>query len=97
MESSISYSGSGNGWQIVPANTLAGLVLVALILYFLLRHFLFTLMLMDLVLGWLRQFRWFPGEGKRVRSFVHMIIAVGLLGGYAAAGGAFGWFEFVPK
>ncbi|APX13480.1 hypothetical protein BWR18_18695 [Tateyamaria omphalii] len=58
---------------------------------------LFTLMLMDLILGWLRKFRWFPKEGKRHKTIIHWFIALGLFLGFLGAAGSAGWLEFIPK
>lgn len=56
MESTITTSTNGNSWEIVPANTLAGIILGVLFMYLFFRHFMFVLMFMDLILGWLRKF-----------------------------------------
>ena len=62
MESTITTSTNGNSWEIVPTHTLAGIVLGVLFIYLFFRHFMFVLMFMDLILGWLRKFNWFPKE-----------------------------------
>ncbi|MEM1163673.1 MAG: hypothetical protein AAGJ28_22300 [Pseudomonadota bacterium] len=90
-------SGAEAAVKIVPSHTIAGIVLMVLFLYFFFRHFMLVLMIMDLVIGWLRQFRWFPKEGKRLRTLVHWLIAFGLIGVYLAVAGSLGWLNFVPK
>jgi len=64
---------------------------------FFFRHFLFVLMFMDLILGWLRQFNWFPKEGKRLKTVLHWAIALALFGGYLAIAASMGWLQFVPS
>lgn len=95
MESTITTS--TNSWQIVPANTAAGIVLAILFFYLFFRHFLFVLMFMDVILGWLRKFNWFPKEGKRRKTIIHWVIALGLFFGYLAVAGSAGWLEFIPQ
>lgn len=90
-------SSGGSSWEIVPESPAAGLVLALLFLYLLFRHTLFVFMIMELIIGWLRQFRWFPKKGKRVRTFVHWLIALGLFGAYITIAGAAGWLEFIPQ
>lgn len=97
MESTISTSANGNSWEIVPVNTLAGVILTVLIFYLFFRHMLFVLMFMDIVFGWLRKFRWFPKEGTRRKTFNHWVIAVGLFVGYLTVAGSAGWLNFIPQ
>jgi len=86
-----------NSYEIVPTSLLAGAVLAVLFVYFIIRHFLFVFMVFDVMVGWLRQFRWFPKEGQRIRIAVHWLIAIGLLVGYFALGAQFGWLDFIAK
>ncbi len=97
MESGISASTGGNSWEIVPTNTLAGIVLGVLFFYFFFRHFLFVLMVMDVFLGWLRKFKWFPGQGKRRKTVLHWIIALVLFVGYLTIAESAGLLEFIPQ
>lgn len=87
----------GGSWEIAPTNAIAGTLLAILFLYLFFRHVLFALMFMDIVLGWLRQFRWFPKEGKRRKTIVHWFIALGLFLGFLALAGSAGWLQFIPK
>ena len=90
-------STNGNNWEIVPTNTLVGIILGVLFIYLFFRHLLFVLMFMDLVLGWLRKFDWFPKEGKRRKTLVHWIIALVLFFGFLSVAGSAGWLEFIPQ
>ncbi|MEM9737335.1 MAG: hypothetical protein AAF908_12145 [Pseudomonadota bacterium] len=84
-------------WSIVPNNMLGAWGLTLVFLYLFYRHFFLVLMFMDIVLGWLRRFRWFPKKGRRLRTLVHWLIAVGMFAGYVALSNALGWLEVVPK
>ncbi|GAA6163036.1 hypothetical protein NBRC116590_07400 [Pelagimonas sp. KU-00592-HH] len=97
MESTMTASTNGSSWQIEPSNAIAGIILTVLFFYVFFRHFMFVLMIMDLVVGWLRKFRWFPKEGKRTKAFIHWVIAWALLVGYMIGAGAAGWLDFVPQ
>jgi hypothetical protein len=52
---------------------------------------------MDLILGWLRGFDWFPKEGKRTKTLIHWIIALALFLGFLFVAGSAGWLEFIPQ
>ncbi len=97
METTITTSTSSSSWEIVPTNAIAGIVLAVLFFYFFFRHFLFVLMFMDVILGWLRKFDWFPKEGKRRKTIVHWAIALGLFVGFLTIAGSAGWLEFIPQ
>ncbi len=97
MERTVATSTSGNNWEIVPANTVAGTILGVLFLYLFFRHFMFVLMFMDLILGWLRKFNWFPKEGKRMTTFIHWLFALTLFLGFLLIAGSTGWLEFIPQ
>ncbi|WP_370400967.1 hypothetical protein [Sulfitobacter sp. JB4-11] len=97
MESTFTTSTHENTWEIVPSNTIVGIILSALFFYFMIRHMLLGLMVMDIFLGWLRKFRWFPKEGKRRKAVVHWIIAAGLLSAFLAVARIAGWLEFVAQ
>ena len=97
MESKTTASTNGNSWEIVPANTLAGVVLGVLFIYLFFRHFMLFLMISELILGWLRKFSWFPKEGKRRKTFIHWIIALALFLGFLFVAGSAGWLEFIPQ
>jgi hypothetical protein len=97
MEFSSMTSTNESTWDVVPDSNIAGIVLAVLFLYLFLRHMLFVLMIMDFILGWLRKFYWFPKEGKRLRTFVHWVIAVGVLLGFLGIGRFAGWLKFVPQ
>ena len=84
MESTLTTSTNGNSWEIVPGSTVAGIILAVLFFYLFFRHFLFVLMFMDLILGWLRKFKWFPKEGKRMKTFIHWVIALALFLGFCS-------------
>jgi CDP-diglyceride synthetase len=97
MESTITTSTNGNSWEIVPANTVVGIILGVLFIYLFFRHFMFVLMFMDLILGWLRKFNWFPKEGKRRKTFIHWVIALALFLGFLSVTSSAGWLEFIPQ
>jgi uncharacterized membrane protein len=97
LETEFKVASAGKTWEIVPMNGLVGVILGILFLYFFFRHFIFCLMFFDLILSWLRRFRWFPGEGKRMRVFVHWLISVTLFVGFLVVAGGAGWLQFVPK
>lgn len=97
MESTLTATGGGKSWEIIPNNAVAGIVLAVLFIYLFFRHFLFVLMVMDIVLGWLRRFAWFPKEGKRRKTLFHWIIAVVMFIGFLAVAGSAGWLQFVPQ
>ncbi|MEN0002309.1 MAG: hypothetical protein AAF940_15630 [Pseudomonadota bacterium] len=97
MEASVTTSTSTHTWEVVPANTLVGVILMVLFIYLFFRHFMFTLVFMDLLVGWLREYSWFPKEGKRLRTLIHWIIALALLPGFLLVAGAAGWVEFIPQ
>ena len=54
-------------------------------------------MFMDIILGWLRKFSWFPKEGKRRKALIHWLIAVGLYVGCLSLAASFGWLNFIPQ
>lgn len=85
-----------NSWSFVPTQGAAGLLLAVLFIYLWFRHALLTLMVMDLLLGWLRRFRWFPKEGRRRKTLLHWIIAVVLFAGYLVVALSAGWVQAVP-
>lgn len=97
METTITTSTNSNSWEIVPANAVTGVVLAVLFIYLFFRHFLFALMFMDIIIGWLRKFNWFPKEGKRRKTFIHWLIALGLFIGFLSVAGMAGWLEFIPQ
>lgn len=97
MESTVTTSSNGNTWEIVPVNAFSGIILGVLLIYLIFRHFMFVLMFMDLILGWLRQFNWFPKEGKRMKTFVHWVIALALFLGFLLGAGLAGWLAFEPQ
>ncbi|MGB3148083.1 MAG: hypothetical protein WBA91_10050 [Paracoccaceae bacterium] len=97
MESTITTSTNGSGWAIVPANTLAGVILGVLFIYVFFRHIMFMLMFFDMFSDWPRNFSWFLKEGKRRKRFIHWIIALALLFGFLFVGGSAGWLEFIPQ
>lgn len=76
---------------------MAGAVLGILFLYLLFRHVLFVLMFMDIVLGWLRGFRWFPKEGKRRTTLINWLIALALFIGSISVAQPLGWLELIPQ
>jgi uncharacterized membrane protein len=87
----------GATWEIVPTNTVAGVLLAVLFLYLFFRHFLFVLMFADLLLGWLRKFNWFPKEGKRLKTLIHWLVALGMFLGFLAIAVSAGWLEVIPQ
>lgn len=97
MENTITTSINGSSWELAPTNTWTGIVLAVLFIYLIFRHFIFVLMFMDIILGWLRKFNWFPKEGKRRNTLIHWIIAVGLFAGFLAIAGSVGWLKFIPQ
>lgn len=96
MESTITTS-VNNSWEVVPSNTIASLVLFALFFYLFFRHALFVFMLLDILIGWLRKYDWFPKEGKRKKTLIHWLIAVGLLIAFLIIAGSAGWLKFIPQ
>jgi hypothetical protein len=88
---------NGKVWEIVPSNALVTFVFIVLFAYLFFRHFLFVLMLSDVVLGWLRRFNWFPREGKRRKTLIHWVVAATMLGGFLLIGSLAGWVRFVPR
>lgn len=97
MTSLILSSTSSRSWDISLAGNLSGIILAGLFIYLFFRHFLLFLMFMDIILGWLRKFSWFPTEGKRMKTFVHWIVALGLFVGFLVLAGSVGWLQFVPQ
>jgi len=95
LDSQVNTSNYQGSWEIVPTNTLAAIVLGVLFVYLFFRHALFVFMVMDLFLGWLRAFSWFPKEGRRFRTFVHWIIALSLFLLYLLLAGVAGWLDFI--
>ncbi|KEJ90342.1 hypothetical protein [Sulfitobacter donghicola] len=95
MESNI--TANGNSWEIVPTNPAVSIVLAILFFYLFFRHVLFVFMVMDIVLGWLRKFSWFPKEGKRAKTALHWVIALGAFVGFLGIAGAAGWLAFIPQ
>jgi len=85
-----------SAWKILPQNGLATTVMIVLFIYLFVRHFIFVLMIFDIMIGWLRQFRWFPSQGRRLKALLHWAIALVLFGGFLAVGGSAGWIKFVP-
>lgn len=97
MANSLSTSTNSNSWEIVPTNTFAGVVLAILFCYLFFRHFIFVLMFMDIILGSVRKFNWFPNEGKRRKTLIHWFVALGLFFGFLAVSGSAGWLKFIPQ
>ncbi|MCT4555501.1 MAG: hypothetical protein N4A53_12500 [Pelagimonas sp.] len=97
MESTRTTLANGSSWEIIPGNTGARIILGALIIYLFFRHFMFMLMFTDLILGWLRKFNWFPKEGKRMKTFIHWVIALMLWYGFLSIAGSAGWLKFIPQ
>ena len=97
MSSEIHISNNNGVWEIVPTNAIAGILLVVLFFYLFFRHFLFCLMLCDLIIGWLRKFNWFPKEGKRKKALIHWLIAVGLFVVFLIVASSMGWLKLIPK
>jgi uncharacterized membrane protein len=95
METTFTTTTNSGTWNVVPTNPVAGFLLFIVFMYLLFRHFVFILMIMDIVNGWLKRFRWFPGPGKRLKGLIHWIVAVGLLIGYMYLARAIGWLHFV--
>jgi hypothetical protein len=97
MESELAVSDGGKAYEILPINAPVGGLLFLLFLYMFFRHFLFALMVMDVIIGWLRNFSWFPKEGRRRRTFIHWVIAMALFWGFLLVAGQVGWMQFVPS
>ena len=97
METGVAVSSAGKVWQIVPMNGLAGALLGVIFLYLCVRHMMFVLMFMDIVIGWLRKFAWFPKEGRRKGTIIHWFMAIALFLGFLLFAGLAGWLQFVPK
>jgi len=97
METTLTTSSNRGEWEIIPTNTVAGVILAVFFIYLFFRHMMFVLMFMDIVIGWLRKFRWFPKEGKRLKTLAHWAIALGLFLGYLFVAGNLGYLEFVPR
>lgn len=97
MEGTTTITSGGKSWEVIPTNAVMGIVFAVLFAYLFFRHFLFVLMFIDLVLGWLRRFAWFPKEGKRLKTLVHWAIAMVMFFGFLAVSGSAGWLQFVPR
>lgn len=97
MDSTVSAASTSTSWEITSGHGLAVALLVVLFVYLWVRHLFLTLMVMDVIIGWLRQFRWFPKEGKRLKTFVHWLIAMGLFIVYLIVAIASGWLDAVPS
>ena len=97
MESTIITSTNSQSWEIVPTNAIAGAVLAIAFLYLLFRHFMLVLMVVDIVLGWLRRFSWFPNKGNRRKTFLHWLGAIALFTAFLALAGPLGWLDFIPQ
>lgn len=93
----LELTANDNAVAVEGTSTIATVVLAVLFFYFFIRHFLLVLMVMDIVTNWLSQFRWFPGEGRRLRGLFHWVIALGLFLGFLAIGNATGILNFIPK
>ena len=96
MEATLRTSAHEGSWEVVPANAVAGVVLFLLVLYLFFRHMLLVLMIADMLVGWLRRFAWFPKEGRRRRTVVQWLAALGLVVGYLILARFAGWLDFVP-
>jgi len=97
MDSTVTTSVGQNSWQVVPAHPVVAVVFGLLLLYWFFRHFLLVMMIFDLMIGWLRQFSWFPTEGKRLKAILHWLVALGLFLGFQAIAAAAGWLSFIPQ
>ena len=97
MENGVAEDAVRNSWQIVPSNTFAAIILIALFFYLFMRHAILCIMIFDWILGWLREFNWFPKPGNRGRIVVHWLIALGLFLAFLLIAGNTGWLTFVPK
>ncbi len=97
MATNINGTANGVSYEITAANSVAGVVLTILFLYLFFRHFLMVLMIGDIVLGWLRKFSWFPGQGKRKKAFLHWIIALLLFVSFLLIARPLGWLVFMPQ
>ena len=95
VETSIAATSGGATWAINPTNTFASIVLTILFIYLFFRHFIFMLMISDLVIGWLRQFNWFPKEGRRLKAFIHWLIALVLFLGFLLLSSVTGWIDHI--
>ena len=62
-----------------------------LLIYLFYRHVMLTLVVMDLILGFLRQFSWFPGPGKRLYALLQWVIAVFVLVAFFVIAVSAGW------
>ena len=97
MESTITTSTTGSSWEIAPTSTIAGIILGVLFIYLFFRHLMFTLMFMDLIIGWLRKFNWFPKEGKRQKAIIHWVMSLARFFGFLMVAGSAGWLKFIPQ
>jgi len=97
MEATISTATSESSWDIVPTNAFALIIFFVLFAYLFFRHLLFILMLMELGISWFRKFSWFPSEGKRLKAFIHWLIALGLFLGFLFVGRSVGWINLIPQ
>ncbi|WP_424979605.1 hypothetical protein [Leisingera sp. S232] len=96
METEVVAQANGDAWRILPQSMIALVVLVALSLYFMVRQMMFTLMIMDVTLGFFRIFGLVPKQGKRMNAFLHWLVAVSLFAGYFMVAEKLGWLAFVP-
>lgn len=82
-------------YELVPTSGWLQIVLIVLFFYLFFRHIMFSFVFMDIVLTFFKRFRWFPGPGKRLRAFVHWLIAVVLIVGTVIIASNLGYLEIV--
>ncbi len=65
--------------------------------YFIFRHMLFVIMIVDVTIAWLSQYGWFPKKGKRLKTTVHWAAALGLFVGFLWLGALMNWYRLIPQ
>ncbi|WP_166416023.1 hypothetical protein [Cochlodiniinecator piscidefendens] len=96
METSFTTTTTAQSWQFVPANAFVGVILTVLFIYLFFRHLMVVFVVWDLIIGWLRKFRWFPKEGQRLKALMHWVIAIVLVVGFLIISNSMGWITVVP-
>lgn len=86
---------NGASYELVPSSGWLQILLVILFFYVFFRHIMFSFMIADVILTFFKQFRWFPSKGKRLRTFVHWLIAIALMVGTVIVASNLGYLEIV--
>lgn len=88
---------NGDPFEVIWHYPWIGYVIIALFFYFFFRHAMLVLMIMDFFISWLRSFRWFPKQGKRLKTCIHWLIALGLFFGFIGFAAVMDWYTLIPQ